>query len=422
MRVRKQHSVTVSPFRRALHLLARPARGHKGRGGIVIQSYRGYGSEEKVFLMGRVFRQTGGGAGLRRGTVTRDIIDFIRRALRWGVGHAVLEAQFRGDVQRVRADRNGYFRVRMMPAYQAASNRLWHSMDLRLIWPDFPDSTTKGAVFMLPRTARFVVISDIDDTVIFTGVANKVMMMWRMLFQKARKRIAFPGVAAFYRALHRGASGEEMNPLLYVSRGPWAIYEVLAEFFNLHRIPIGPILFLREWGLTLQQPFPPPSRDHKLNLIRRMLDIYKELPFILIGDSGQLDPEIYARIVREHPGRVMAIYIRNVSRDPNRRKAIEGLARRVIEAGTSLVLASDTFSMASHAADHGIIGFGDLPEILGERVEQEGEAALQPTREINPGPGETLRAIERGELEETLLQETAGNTPPNVVVETKRDY
>lgn len=319
--------------------------------------------------MGRVFRQLGGGAGLRRGTVTRDMVDFIRRAFRWGVGHAVLEARFRGSTKRVKADRNGYFRIRIAPAYPADSDRLWHSMDLKLLWPSSSNSKTKGAVFVAPRTARFVVISDIDDTVMFTGVANKAMMMWRILFQTAPSRIAFPGVAAFYRALHRGASGEEMNPLLYVSRGPWAIYEVLAEFFNLHRIPVGPILFLREWGLTIQQPFPPPSRGHKLDLIRGMLDLYGKLPFILIGDSGQHDPEIYAQVVREHPGRVLATYIRNVSRDPNRRRAIDTLAREVVEAGSSLVLAADSFAMASHAADHGFIGIGDLPEVLGERFE-----------------------------------------------------
>jgi len=295
---------------------------------------------------------------------------------------------------------------------EGMQGRLWQSMDLRLLRPGSPGSAARGAVFVVPKTARLVVISDIDDTVIFTGVANKVRMIWRMLLQRAQKKIAFPGVAAFYRSLHRGITGEERNPLLYVSRGPWAIYEILTEFFNLNAIPVGPVLFLREWGLTLQQPFPPPSKDHKLNLIRTMLDSYKDLPFILIGDSGQRDPEIYAQVVREHPGRVMAVYIRNVSRDPNRRKAVEELARQVVEAGSSLVLASDTFSMAAHAADSGFIRVEDLPEILGERVAQEGRTALQPTREIKGStPEKNLEAVLEGETE--------GEPPPNIVVEPK---
>ncbi|RJR45012.1 MAG: DUF2183 domain-containing protein [Desulfobacteraceae bacterium] len=420
MRIRKQRLTSVAPLRKALHLLARPVKGSKGRSGIVIQPYRGFASEKKVFLVGRVFRQPGGGAGLRRGTLARDIVDFIRRALRWGVRHAVLEARFRGGIQRVRADRNGYFRVRMAPSREDIPGRLWQSMELRLLWPESSGSSAKGSVFVIPKTARFVVISDIDDTVISTGVANKVRMVWRMLLQRARKKIAFPGVAAFYRALHRGITGEARNPLLYVSRGPWAIYEILTEFFNLHNIPVGPILFLREWGLTFQQPFPPPSKDHKLNLIRTMLESYKDLPFILIGDSGQSDPEIYAQVVREHPGRVMAVYIRNVSLDPNRSKAVEELARQVVEAGSSLVLASDTFSMASHAVDHGYIHAEDLPEILGERVDQEGRTALQPTHAIEGStPEENLEALQKGELEKRLRGAIEGEPPPNIVLESK---
>ena len=137
-----------------------------------------------------------------------------------------------------------------------------------------------------------------------------------------------------YRALHSGISGNQQNPMLYVSRAPWGIYEVLEEFFDLNRIPIGPILFLREWGVSWASPLPRKAEDHKRELIHNMLALYNELPFILIGDSGQHDPEIYRQIVDEHPGRVLAVYIRNVSRDPKRIKEIEDLAKVVARAGS----------------------------------------------------------------------------------------
>ena len=85
----------------------------------------------------------------------------------------------------------------------------------------------------------------------------------------------------------------------------------------------GPVLFLREWGLTLQSPLPRRGKGHKLALIRDMLSLYDDLPFVLLGDSGQRDPDIYAQVVRENPGRVLAIYIRNVRSDPQRVGAIE---------------------------------------------------------------------------------------------------
>jgi phosphatidate phosphatase APP1 len=267
-----------------------------------------------------------------------------------------------------------------------------------------------------PVACRYVVISDIDDTVMYTGVAQKLKMLWRLFMQDAESRVAFPGMATLLRALHGGRSGAEFNPMLYVSRGPWSIYKVLDEFFNLHRIPVGPLLFLREWGVTLRRPLPRRAQDHKLELIRKMLALYHDLPFVLIGDSGQHDPEVYTRTVREHPGRVVAIYIRDVSRKPERHDAIEALAVEVVDAGSSLLLAADSLAMAEHAVTHGLIPPEALAAVRAEIRQDEQEPG--PTLGIErPTTGETRRAVQQGELRDALEQESAQGSPANVVVE-----
>lgn len=416
MRLSRLFAHIALAYRRALHLLARPVRRAGGQRRLVIQPYRGYGSPDEVFLMGRVFRQVAVGAGLREGTLRRDLLDGARRLLRRGVRDAVLAARFGGAEQRVATDRDGYFRVHLRPAHRPAGEGPWHRMPLALLTPERAEA--EGALFVPPRTARYVVISDIDDTVIHTGVAQKVIMLWRLFVEGARSRVAFPGVAAFYRALHRGATGGELNPLLYVSRGPWSLYEVLDEFFHLHGIPVGPILFLREWGLSMRHPFPRRARGHKLALVRHMVALYRDRPFILIGDSGQRDPEIYTQVVREHPGRVLAIYIRHVSRQPERLRAIEALAREVVGAGSSLLLAADSFAMAAHAVERGLIAAEALAEVLAERVAQQGEPDLQPTLTVQrPTPEDTQAAVAQGAVHAALERETGTDAPPNVVVE-----
>ena len=404
-------------LRRALRLLSRPLRAATGRGGFVLQPYRGYGSRDEVFLIGRIFRQPTFGSRLRGESVGRLLIELARRLLSWGVADATLVARFYGAEQRVTTDRDGYFRVHMRPAPPPSAQRRWHAMELELVEPT--EITATGEVFLPPAKCRYVVISDIDDTIMETGVANKIKMIWRLFMQGAESRVAFPGVAALLQALHRGASGFEANPMLYVSRAPWSIYEILDEFFNLHEIPVGPILFLREWGLTLQSPLPRRAQDHKLDLIRNILALYRELPFVLIGDSGQRDPEVYTQIVREHPGRVLAIYIRNVTRDPARHRAIEALALEVVEAGSSLVLAADSLAIAEHAAAHGLIAPDALAEVAREREVEQGEPDLRPTFEIGrASPGETRRVV-TGELEQALDQESGAEAPVNVVLEAE---
>jgi len=412
----------IGAIRRIVRLLARRSGSNHEQGGIVIQSYRGYGSWEEIFLMGRVVRHPPARVPPGTGAMGRDLLAIGRRLLQRGVGSAVLLARFGGTEQRITTDRDGYFRVHMRPAQFPPADGLWHQMELGLIRPTAATAPVTGEIFVPPRTTRFVVISDIDDTVVATGVANKAAMVWHLFAKGARSQAAFPGVVALYQALHAGVSGADRNPLLYVSRSPWIIYELLDEFFNRHNIPVGPVLFLRDWGLTPHHPLPRRAKSHKLALIRDMVALYRDLPFVLIGDSGQHDPEIYAQVVRDHPGRVLAIYIRNVSRDPERVRSIEALAKDVIAAGSSLVLAADSFVMAQHAADHDLIAPAALAGVLAERAEQTGDPDLKATHEVKRGTAQqTHDAVEQGAVHAALAAHTGDDedSPPNVVVEAE---
>jgi phosphatidate phosphatase APP1 len=379
----------------------------------VLEVYRGYGTWSEVFLIGRVFRQSHSDAAAR-GRLQSELRDVGRRLARRTISGAVLTARFYGAEETVTTDPDGYFRIHLRPKTEPTLDATWHSIELTLEAPQRVDA--QGQVYIPPPQSRFVVISDIDDTVMHTGVANKLGMMWRLFVADAQSRVAFPGVAAFYRALHAGVSGTEGNPMLYVSRAPWGIYAVLEEFFDLHGIPVGPVLFLREWGISWRSPLPRKAADHKQELIRNMLALYSELPFVLIGDSGQHDPEVYRQIVEEHPGRVLAVYIRNVSNDPGRIKEIENLATAVAAAGSSLVLAADSLAMAEHAVRLGLVPGGTGHEVTGERADQGEAGPASGTEQVTrASPEQTAAAVDEGRLAD-LLTSGPEPVPPNVVV------
>ncbi|TWT87915.1 App1 family protein [Neorhodopirellula pilleata] len=418
--------------RRLAHVIALPVRKDYGKGGVLIQPYRGYGSADELFLVGRVFQQPRLASRLNASFANRDLLDVIRRVFRKGVGNATLTVKHDSPttvnvaIARVQTDRDGYFRARLQVPRRPSPDKQWHQVEFQLVAPtelaDDAGVRVQGHVFVPSTNAVRVIISDIDDTVMLTGVVNKLKMMWRLFVLGPESRVAFPGVAALYRGLYNGPSQTQFNPMLYVSRGPWSIYEILQEFFRLHRIPVGPILFLREWGMSLQRPFPPPAEDHKLNLIRDMLSLYHDLPFVLIGDSGQHDPEIYAQIVQENPGRVEAVYIRNVSRSDDRVRAIEELAKQVVSAGSSLMLAPDSFAMARHAAEHGLISRSALQEVLLEQQSEHQHSRNPKTREVKQRTqGQTRRAVDQGAIRNALETRSAGDVPPSVSVESEED-
>jgi phosphatidate phosphatase APP1 len=192
-------------------------------------------------------------------------------------------------------------------------------------------------------------------------------MLKKVLFGNARTRLPFAGAAAFYQALCA-----EHNPIFYVSSSPWNLYDVLTEFFELNDIPQGPLM-LRDWGIKPSELLPLGHKKHKLESIRAILDAYPDLPFVLIGDSGQEDPEIYRDVVHEYPERIRAIYIRDVSAR-TRESEIAALQDEVSKVGTPLLLAESSLEAAQHAAERGLIE----PEAIDSVQARQEDDAKQP--------------------------------------------
>jgi phosphatidate phosphatase APP1 len=91
------------------------------------------------------------------------------------------------------------------------------------------------------------------------------------------------------------------------------------------------------------------------------------LRFVLIGDSGQQDPEIYREVAREFPGRVVAAYIRNVTLGAQRQQSLVTIEREMTEAGSRMLVAADTMAAASDAVRSGFIAENALEEIAREK-------------------------------------------------------
>ncbi|WP_178985885.1 App1 family protein [Winogradskyella helgolandensis] len=169
-----------------------------------------------------------------------------------------------------------------------------------------------GELLIPSSKAQFGVASDIDDTILHTGVVS--LLKWRLiynsLFKSAKSRIPLEGSVDFFHKLHRGASGENVNPVFYVSHSPWNLYRYLELFLKQNDFPKGPIL-LRSVSEALKKK-ERGEKPQKQKEILNLLKTYPDLPFILIGDSGEHDPDIYIEIANEFPNRILAIYLRSV--------------------------------------------------------------------------------------------------------------
>jgi phosphatidate phosphatase APP1 len=324
-----------------------------------ILPYRGYGTPRELFLKGRVLEETGITRSGQHDTVLANLRNMARRFASDEVAGARVRASFEGMRVEAVADAEGFFEVSLAPEVPLGDQTTWHPVELELASPASPGGgpvRSTGWV-LVPNGARVGIISDIDDTVVRSSATNVLKMAWIVLLNNAHTRLPFEGVAAFYRALQRGADGEGYNPIFYLSSSPWNIYDVLEDCLNVHGVPAGP-LFLKDWSPTVLGK----HREHKLGTIRKLLRTYPELPFVLIGDSGEEDPEIYSQAVREHPGRVRAIYIRDVT-TAARDAEVRAIAKEVRGLGAEMILAPDTAVAAEHAASIDLIAPDAVPEI-----------------------------------------------------------
>ncbi|WAP70474.1 phosphatase domain-containing protein [Jiella pelagia] len=221
----------------------------------------------------------------------------------------------------------------------------------------------------LSPSARFGVISDIDDTIVKTGATNFVRHWRTVVANSAKSRTAFPGVSHLYRALAKGTDGPETNPFFYVSSSPWNLYDLFQSFLALHEIPLGPML-LKDFGLDKNKWLTGGHDGHKLKMIAKIMDAYPDLSFVLIGDSGQRDAAIYAEAARRHEGRVISVHIRDVTNGELARAAGKAIAE--LEAMNIPVTRAETlFSAAESAASLGLIDDGDVAEVRAAIAERE---------------------------------------------------
>jgi phosphatidate phosphatase APP1 len=340
-----EHAHKVRP-RRLAGLRALLARL---RDPVIILPYLWYGTAQKPAVCGRVLQDEGFRPTSDAERRWRNVVAFFKRMESDVVAGAALRARFQDRVVETESDRQGYFRVDIDSAKAAPG---WNEVALELVRR--PQIRATGRVLVPGPQAQFGVVSDIDDTIVYSNVLSKWRMILSLALSNARTRKPFKGVGAFYRALHRG-----VNPVFYVSKSPWNLYLPLVEYLEVQGLPLGPLV-LRDFGLRMR-------KNHKTEAIEAILQTYPALRFVLIGDSGEQDPEIYAEIVRRHPQRIRAIYIRSVDPGPSRIAAVERLIEEVARTGCQLVLASDSEFAAAHAAAEGLIPACELANVRADK-------------------------------------------------------
>jgi phosphatidate phosphatase APP1 len=260
--------------------------------------YWGYAARGRARVLGRVVMAPPG-----RDSAAMVGVPAWRRLLTLEVPDQPVHVTLDGRRQQTTTDRNGFVDT-VVPADVHPGR---HTVTL-----DVPGrGPVSGEVFGASPTATVGVVCDIDDTAWITGLTQPLRAAWRTFMNTSVGREPVPGMADL---LQRVLAGTEHAPVVYLSNGPWNLARKVARFLAAHGFPPGALL-MTDWGLSPDRWF----RDGKAHKSSSLLRLAEDLPgvrFVLVGDDGEHDPDLYEAFARSHPDRVVCIALRQVRPDP----------------------------------------------------------------------------------------------------------
>lgn len=192
-------------------------------------------------------------------------------------------------------DESGHFNIRAPMPFVPTHIRVLASEDL---------SAAKPIDVIEPVGVSL--ISDIDDTVKHSAIASGAKEMFRNTFVRELAELTVDGVSDWYTQVAK--KGVEIH---YVSNAPWQLYPLLERYFKQVGLPPGSF-HLKQYSGMLQGIFEP-TAERKRGSLEQIMRDFPERKFILVGDSGEADLEVYTDIVLANPGRILGIFIRDVT-------------------------------------------------------------------------------------------------------------
>lgn len=195
----------------------------------------------------------------------------------------------------VNTNESGHFTLRASLDFVPTSIRVLASENL---------SATEKVTITDPRGVSL--ISDIDDTIKHSAIAGGAKEIFNNTFLRELGDLTIQGVKEWYSRL--AALGVQLH---YVSNSPWQLYPLLRSYFALAGLPPGSF-HLKQYSGMLQGIFEPAAERKKGSLDKIMRD-FPERQFILVGDSGEADLEVYTDVVVANPGRILGVFIRDVT-------------------------------------------------------------------------------------------------------------
>jgi len=235
--------------------------------------------------------------------------------------YAKISIHWQGNIYFTKVEDDGFFSFEIF--WESSAIRGWQKVLVKLEEEKYISRQieSEGEIY-IPYPSQYAFISDIDDTFLISHSVKLRKKLYALFTKNAHSRKPFEGVVNHYNLLARGGQVDgNNNPFFYVSGSEWNLYDLILEFSRSNHLPKGIFLLSAIKGITQFWKSGSNNLMTKFARIVRIIEAFPHLHFVLMGDDSQLDADIYESVVKHFPGKIYAVYMRQVGE--TRRKETE---------------------------------------------------------------------------------------------------
>lgn len=294
----------------------------------IVKLYHGYASSTVTCIRGHVLRSVSPQREKITANPLKNALEMYRRYRVKPASGQSVGLYLHDRVETVASDKRGFFQFRI-PTPDGVSE-----MDGTVALPEWPGVGESFHVRV--SDPGLIIISDVDDTILVSHSTSFLKKLYLLLTKNHQARRAVKGILEFYTELHQ----QQEAKFFYVSSSEWNLYDFLKDFVRFSGLPDG-VFLLQDIKSGLLDLFKSGggSHSHKRIKIESLLGVYPEAGFVLIGDSGQKDPEIYRQIVLGQPSRIKGVFIRDIRK--SRRQGLQKMISELEGQGVQMQIFSD---------------------------------------------------------------------------------
>ena len=267
--------------------------------------YNAYGNAHHILIQGRMEEKKTFSQAKKDDSWFQNLWRTLRQVKGEEIKNRTIFALVNGEKFQSQGDDEGYF------SFDITTQHALKTGYEKIILTIEGNSDASEAEAMIVGSEPLVgIISDFDDTIIVSNVTNKVELGYNTVFKNYKQRTVVPTMLERFEKILTQNPKDAPSTLFILSGSPQQLFFAVEDFLAFHHFPRHTLILKKAHGDNTD-----PLTDqfaYKTQKIERLIKLYPTMEWIMFGDSGERDAEVYKFIKKKYPSKVRAYYIRDV--------------------------------------------------------------------------------------------------------------